>query len=114
MTAIDVELQACDRGANRFRSWRVEVGKDLFGCWNARVSFGRVGCEGRTRRHDFRTKGKVGRFLRRCLRRRAPPKIGSPFATGSSTLHQARCRCCGSSGWRRTDAEGVPERRGRG
>jgi hypothetical protein len=70
MTAIDVELQACDRAANRFRSWRVEVGKDLFGRWNARVSFGRIGCEGRTRRHDFRTEAEVERFLRRCLRRR--------------------------------------------
>ena len=74
MTAIDVELQACDRAANRFRSWRVEVGKDLFGRWNARVSFGRIGCEGRTRRHDFRTEAES----------QADPSAWNRFDAGAS------------------------------
>jgi predicted DNA-binding WGR domain protein len=91
MTAIDVGLQASDRAANRFRSWRVEVGKDLFGRWNAPVTFGRIGCEGQARRHDFRTEAEVERVV--CADG-APPKIGSRFATASSRL----LRCCGSSG----------------
>lgn len=70
MVGISIELQACDRAANRYRSRRVEAGQDLFGRWNARVTFGRIGCDGRTRRHDFPTETAVEIFLRRCLRRR--------------------------------------------
>lgn len=70
MTTISIELWACDRAANRYRSWRFEAGQDLFGRWNARVTFGRIGCEGRTLRYDFRGRDEIEAFFLRCLRRR--------------------------------------------
>lgn len=71
MSAIQIELQACDPARNRYRAWRVDAGRDLFGRWNARVTFGRIGCRGRTQRHDFEDVGDVERFIGQCLRRRA-------------------------------------------
>ncbi|MGH7041154.1 MAG: hypothetical protein ACREFY_03365, partial [Acetobacteraceae bacterium] len=38
--------------------------------WNTRVTFGRIGCEGRTRRHDFESEADATAFIRACLRRR--------------------------------------------
>ena len=70
LPGMRIELQACDRERNRYRSWRVEADRDLFGRWNTRVTFGRIGCEGRTRRHDFANEADAAGFIRACLRRR--------------------------------------------
>jgi predicted DNA-binding WGR domain protein len=67
---ISIALQACDPAANRHRSWRVEAGRDLFGQWWARVCFGRIGCRGRTMRHEFGSEAEARAFVRRGLRRR--------------------------------------------
>ena len=56
MAVIRIEMQACEPALNRYHSWRVVAGgggQDLFGHWNARVTFGRIGCPGRTKRHDL-------------------------------------------------------------
>lgn len=68
---FSVELQACDSAANRFRSWRVVADRDLFGGWCVRVTFGRIGCEGRALRREFDNEAAVRGFLRQGLRRRA-------------------------------------------
>jgi predicted DNA-binding WGR domain protein len=67
---MSIELRACDRRRNRYRAWRVEADQDLFGRWNARVTFGRIGCDGRTQRHDFDSEAATAAFVRACLRRR--------------------------------------------
>ncbi len=67
---MSIELRACDRRRNRYRAWRIDAGRDLFGRWNARVTFGRIGCDGRTQRHDFDTEAATTAFVRACLRRR--------------------------------------------
>jgi predicted DNA-binding WGR domain protein len=69
---LSIELQACDRARNRYRRWHVTAGQDLFGRrWHARVTFGRIGCNGRTIRHDFVSGDDAAAFIRACLRRRA-------------------------------------------
>jgi predicted DNA-binding WGR domain protein len=70
LPGMTIELRACDRRRNRYRAWRVEAGRDLFGRWNARVTFGRIGCDGRTQRHDFDSEAATTAFVRACLRRR--------------------------------------------
>lgn len=65
-----IELHAVAPELNRFRLWRVEADQDLFGHWNARVTFGRIGCLGRTQRHDFDDEAATCAFIRACLRRR--------------------------------------------
>jgi predicted DNA-binding WGR domain protein len=68
---LSIELQACDCARNRYRRWHVAAGQDLFGRWHARVTFGRIGCDGRTIRHDFVNEDDAAPFIRACLRRRA-------------------------------------------
>jgi predicted DNA-binding WGR domain protein len=65
-----VVLRACDPSLDRYRSWSIEAGKDLFGNWMARVSFGRIGCNGRTIAHEFASEDEVRAFVRKGLRRR--------------------------------------------
>jgi hypothetical protein len=61
---LSIELQACDRARNRYRRWHLAAGQDLFGRWHARVTFGRIGCEGRTIRHDFVNEDDAAAFIR--------------------------------------------------
>ena len=68
---LSIELQASDRARNRYRRWHLAAGQDLFGRWHARVTFGCIGCEGRTIRHEFVNKDDAAAFIRACLRRRA-------------------------------------------
>ena len=65
---LSIELQACDRARNRYRRWHLAACQDLFGRWHARVTFGRIGCEGRTIRHDFVNEEDAAASIRACLR----------------------------------------------
>ena len=78
---LRIELQACERAANRYRSWRVEVGQDLFGMWTVRVTFGRIGCTGRTVSRLFPTEVAARAFVRSGLRRRQTSmrRFGVPY-----------------------------------
>jgi len=40
---MTIELQAREQAHNRFRPWAVDAGPNLFGLWNASVTFGRIG-----------------------------------------------------------------------
>jgi len=71
MAGVIVELRACAPEKNRFGSWRIEIDRDLFGILNARITFGRIGTTGRTRRWDFATDAEAARFLCAKLHRRA-------------------------------------------
>ncbi|MGC9270703.1 WGR domain-containing protein [Acidiphilium sp.] len=68
---VILELHARAPELNRFRSWRIEIDRDLFGLLNARITYGRIGTTGRTRRWDFENDAAAARFLRAKLRRRA-------------------------------------------
>jgi len=71
MNGVILELHARAPEVNRFRSWRIEIDRDLFDLLNARVTYGRIGTTGRTRRWDFDSDMEAARFLREKLRRRA-------------------------------------------
>ena len=66
-----VAMQAVDRSRNVFRSWRCEVGMDLFGTVVLGVRFGRTGTEGRTLGYALPDLAAAERLLRRLLARRA-------------------------------------------
>jgi predicted DNA-binding WGR domain protein len=68
--SIKVVLRACDPSLNRFRSWSVEAGLDLFGNWTARVAFGRIGSRGRVISREFASEEDVRAFVRKGIRRR--------------------------------------------
>jgi predicted DNA-binding WGR domain protein len=67
---ISVALEARDAAINCLRSWRVDVGRDLFGVWTAEIRFGRIGRRGRAMRHRFDSEAEARSFLRARLRRR--------------------------------------------
>jgi len=66
-----VAMQAIDRSRNVFRSWRCEVGTDLFGTVVLGVRFGRTGRDGRALGYALPDLLAAERLLRRLLARRA-------------------------------------------
>jgi predicted DNA-binding WGR domain protein len=70
MDEIAIALQGRNPEANRHRSWRVEAGRDLFGAWIVRVTFGRIGCRGRTFAREFGSEDEAHAYVRDGLRRR--------------------------------------------
>jgi predicted DNA-binding WGR domain protein len=70
MDEIAILLQGRNAEANRHRAWRVEAGRDLFGKWMVRVSFGRIGCRGRTFAREFASEDEARAYVRDGLRRR--------------------------------------------
>ena len=81
---FSVRLEACDAARNRWRSYRVEAGRDLFGTWVVAVTFGRIGAaRGRTVTYVAGDELRAQRLARACLRRRgsAPKRIGVAYVT---------------------------------
>jgi WGR domain-containing protein len=77
-------LEACDPERNRWRSYRVQAGQDLFGTWLVAVTFGRIGSpRSRTRTYVVHDEAGAQRLARACLRRRAsaPRRIGVEYVT---------------------------------
>lgn len=70
MDEIAILLQGHNAEANRHRAWRAEAGRDLFGKWMVVVSFGRIGCRGRTFAREFGSEDEARAYLRDGLRRR--------------------------------------------
>jgi predicted DNA-binding WGR domain protein len=70
MDEIAILLQGRNAKANRHRAGHVEAGRDLFGKWMVRVSFGRIGCRGRTFAREFASEDEVRAYVRDGLRRR--------------------------------------------
>lgn len=84
LTVFGVLLEARDPERNRWRSYRVEAGRDLFGTWLVEVTFGRIGSpRGRTVRYVAGDEQAAQRLARACLRRRgsAPRRIGIGYIT---------------------------------
>jgi hypothetical protein len=46
-----IELQARDPERNRWRFYRIEAGRDLFGDWVVKLTYGRIGARGQTKTH---------------------------------------------------------------
>lgn len=73
-----IALEARAPALNRLRSWTLAADQDLFGQWQAVVTFGRIGQHGQARRHAFEDEAGLSRFVRRALlrRRSATRRIG--------------------------------------
>ena len=54
-----IALEARAPALNRLRSWSLAADQDLFGRWQAVVTFGRIGQRGQARRHAFEEGGSV-------------------------------------------------------
>jgi predicted DNA-binding WGR domain protein len=76
-----IALEAHAPALNRRRSWTLAADKDLFGRWQAVVTFGRIGRRGQARRHAFEDEAGLSRFVRRALlrRRSATRRIGVSY-----------------------------------
>jgi hypothetical protein len=49
ISVFSIHLEACDPARNRFRTYRLDVARDLFGAWLVEVKFGRIGAKARKR-----------------------------------------------------------------
>lgn len=76
-----IALEARAPALNRLRAWTLVVDQDLFGRWQAVVTFGRIGRRGQARRHAFEDEVELSRFVRRALlrRRSALGRIGVKY-----------------------------------
>jgi WGR domain len=81
MSIFTIRLEACDPYQDRFRSYRIEAGPDLFGTWLVDTTYGRIGSPGRRIRHVAADEAEARRIVRRCLQRRrtAPSRIGVAY-----------------------------------
>jgi len=76
-----IALEARAPARNRLRSWTLSADQDLFGQWQAVVTFGRIGRRGQARRHAFEDEAGLSRFVRCALlrRRSATRRIGVSY-----------------------------------
>ncbi len=76
-----IALEARAPALNRLRSWTLAADQDLFGRWQAVVTFGRIGRHGQARRHAFEDQADLSGFVRRALlrRRSATRRIGVSY-----------------------------------
>lgn len=84
ITVFSAHLEARDPEHNRWRSYRVEAGRDLFGTWMVAITFGRIGAaRGRTIAYIADDEAGAQRLACACLRRRAsaPRRIGVAYIT---------------------------------
>ena len=76
-----IALEARAPALNRLRSWTLAADQDLFGRWQAVVTFGRIGRHGQARRHAFEDEADLSGFVRRALlrRRSATRRVGVSY-----------------------------------
>ncbi len=76
-----VELQAKDPAHNRWRFYRIEAGRNLFGDWAVRLTYGRIGSRGHTKTLTAPDAAGAAQLVRACLKRRksAPKRIVVPY-----------------------------------
>jgi hypothetical protein len=81
MGRFTIRLEARHPARDVWRAYALEAGRDLFGAWVVEVSYGRIGCPGRTLVRVLETEAEARRIVRRCLKRRvgAPRRIGVAY-----------------------------------
>lgn len=78
---LSLTLEAHNPERNHHRRYAVSVGRDLFGHWTVRVSFGRVGQAGQEKRYGSPDECAMRAVVRQCLTRRrsAPGRLGCGY-----------------------------------
>lgn len=85
MTAVlppsPIDLIAVDFTRNVRRSYRIEIGQDLFGLVAVTISWGRIGTKGRSATVVFGHVDEAAAYVQALLRRRASAqkRIGVPY-----------------------------------
>lgn len=76
-----IALQACDPKNNRWRFYRLEAGRDLFGDLVVRLHYGRMGSQGHCKTYLVQDADEGAKLVRACLQRRqsAPKRIGVAY-----------------------------------
>jgi hypothetical protein len=83
MSVFSIQLEARDPAHNRFRAYRLDVARDLFGFWLVEVKFGRIGAKGRRLVSALDDELAARRMVRERLQRRGrrPSRIGVAYQT---------------------------------
>ena len=81
MMEFSILLEACDPERNRWRSYRIMAGQDLFGDWVVELTYGRIGSRGHTKTVAVDNEAAARRYVQTCLRKRetAPKRIGIDY-----------------------------------
>ena len=81
MMEFSILLEACDPERNRWRSYRIMAGQDLFGDWVVELTYGRIGSRGHTKVVAVDDETAARRYVQACLRKRetAPKRIGISY-----------------------------------
>ncbi len=76
-----IKLEAKNPEKGNFRSYTIDAGPDLFGHWEIEVTYGRIGCTGRSVTYSAPDDVAAATIIRQCLQRRssAPKRIGVPY-----------------------------------
>jgi hypothetical protein len=74
MNAFSALLEARNPALGRFRSYRLEARRDLFGAWLVEITYGRIGTSGRRLRYVVSGEEDARQLVRKTLRRRATAK----------------------------------------
>jgi hypothetical protein len=76
-----IALEARDPSRGLARTYRLAVGRDLFGTWVIELRHGRIGCPGRLRQLAVNSEAAARAEIRRRLKRRAsaPRRIGTRY-----------------------------------
>lgn len=81
LNAFSVSLEACDPALGRFRAYRLDASRDLFGAWLVDITYGRIGTRGVSRRYVADDETGARKIIRLYLRRRttARRRIGVSY-----------------------------------
>jgi len=81
MSEFSIHLEARAPELGRWRAYRVEAGRDLFGSWVVATTFRRIGSSGRTLFQAAPSEAEACRLVAQSLRRRAsaPRRIGAGY-----------------------------------
>lgn len=76
-----IVLEAVDPACNRWRFYRIEAGRDLFGDYLVTLTYGRIGARGHTKTHLVPDMDAGKKLVRATLKRRqsAPRRIGIAY-----------------------------------
>jgi predicted DNA-binding WGR domain protein len=76
-----IYLEARDPARNCFRQWQLDAQHDLFGSYLVRITYGRIGAQGRTITRSFSDPREAARYIRTAIARRksSPRRIGISY-----------------------------------
>lgn len=89
---LTLAMEAHNPARNHHRRYTITVGRDLFGHWTVRSSYGRVGQPGQEMRYGSPDEAEMRAVVQQCLARRrsAPERLGCWYKVTT---------CCAADGF---------------